>query len=247
MRRLKISRKKLRAALLVSIAVAVIALLRINAHFAESTASPPAPEADHSKIVVAAIGDSNTSGIGLMTENGDSSSYPSQLQVLLGYSYQVINYGLSRRTLLSTGDAPYTQDQFYTDSQQAQPDIVLIMLGTNDSKAYNWNADAYESQLKEFVNTYKNLASKPTVYLMSPPAAYQNPGLIDPATVSEQIVPIVQRVADETQVIYIDIYTATKNHPDLFPDGIHPNTTGYKLIAQTVYDSLQKNNASFVR
>jgi hypothetical protein len=36
----------------------------------------------------------------------------------------------------------------------------------------------------------------------------------------------------------IDVNTPTTGHSELFPDGVHPNDNGYKLLAQTMYDGL---------
>jgi acyl-CoA thioesterase I len=100
--------------------------------------------------------------------NRNKNSYPAQLQQLLGSKYQVLNYGLSGRTLLKSGDFPYWNSDFFKITREVDPDIVLIMLGTNDTKPKNWNSENYERDLVEFVNIYKNLPSHPTVYLMAP-------------------------------------------------------------------------------
>jgi lysophospholipase L1-like esterase len=33
----------------------------------------------------------------------------------------------------------------------------------------------------------------------------------------------------------IDIFSALNNHSELFPDSLHPNAAGAKIIAQEVY------------
>ena len=60
------------------------------------------------------------------------------MQRLLGDGYQVRNYGVSGRTLLKKGDFPYWNESFYRQSRDWNPDIVVIQLGTNDSKPQNW-------------------------------------------------------------------------------------------------------------
>ena len=49
-------------------------------------------------------------------------------------SFQVENYGQSWRCMIKTGDMPYTEREAYTTALNSQPDIVIIQLGTNDSK-----------------------------------------------------------------------------------------------------------------
>jgi acyl-CoA thioesterase-1 len=207
--------------------------------FSLAFANPPAPTVETHKIRVAAIGDSNTYGLGVALDHRSANSYPGQLQSLLGPDYEVLNYGLNSRTLLSTGNKPYTAERFFTLSQRAQPNVVLIMLGTNDSKPQNWNAAEYEKQLETFATTYRNLASKPAVYLLTPPAAFANSALIDPQVIADQVVPIVIRVGAKLNLPVIDIYAVTKNHSSWFSDGIHPNAAGYKLIADAVFAQLR--------
>jgi len=192
---------------------------------------------------VAAIGDSITQGTGV---DGDASleSYPAQLQALLGRKYQVANYGLGGRSLLSTGGLPYIKEDYYKQSQASNPNVVLIMLGTNDSGRNNWNAVLYEKELTQFVGVYKNLPTKPKVYLLTVPAANiddTNPavGSVSGEIVKNEVVPAILRVAKTTNTSVIDIYTATKDHLNLFPDGIHPNAEGYTIIANTIYEAIK--------
>jgi acyl-CoA thioesterase-1 len=194
-------------------------------------------------IKVAAIGDSITQGVGV---EGDTKiqSYPAQLQALLGSKYEVSNYGLGGRSLLSTGNLPYIKEAYYKQSQASNPNIVLIMLGTNDSGRNNWNAALYEKELTQFIAVYKSLPSKPKVYVLTVPAAHIDEDgpiaeSVSGVIIKTEVVPAIIRVAKKTRTAVIDIYTATKNHLDLFPDGIHPNTEGYGIIAKTVYEIIQ--------
>lgn len=46
----------------------------------------------------------------------------------------VRNYGVSGRTLPKKGDYPYWKEAAYNQSRNWGPDVVIIRLGTNDSK-----------------------------------------------------------------------------------------------------------------
>ncbi len=91
---------------------------------------------------VACVGDSITYGY---MASSASASYPSVLQTLFGSSVQVMNYGHNSATMLSVGDLPYQTLTEYTAAttfvsgagSTAVVDVI-IMLGTNDSKSYNW-------------------------------------------------------------------------------------------------------------
>ena len=50
--------------------------------------------------------------------------------------FEVINLGLGGRTMMKTGDSPYWNEQAYQDALNSEADIVVMMLGTNDSKNY---------------------------------------------------------------------------------------------------------------
>ena len=117
---------------------------------------------------IACVGDSITYGY-LM----EQFSYPKQLQEKLGSSqYQVLNFGVGGSTAQKNGDLPYINQQAYKDAQASNPDIVLLMLGTNDSKPQNWNQDNYSKDYADLALSFVNLASKPKVYVMIPPPVY---------------------------------------------------------------------------
>ena len=43
--------------------------------------------------------------------------------------------------MMKNGDLPYWNEQFYQDALDSNADIIIIMLGTNDSKTFNWNSE----------------------------------------------------------------------------------------------------------
>jgi lysophospholipase L1-like esterase len=187
-------------------------------------------------IKVACIGDSITNGYGV------TAPYPLDLGQLLGSGYTVINYGVSSKTLLKNGDQPYWSTQQYTDSTNWLPDIVIIMLGSNDAKAVNWQ---YKSQFvtdyKDMINHYRNLSSHPIVYINTSPMVYNgdigNYGITNPV-VSGEVVPLTIQTANEMGCPVIDINTVTQGMPQNFPDYVHPNNAGYVIIANAVYQGL---------
>ncbi|MFD0676075.1 MULTISPECIES: chitobiase/beta-hexosaminidase C-terminal domain-containing protein [unclassified Paenibacillus] len=187
-------------------------------------------------IKIATVGDSITAGSGASSGN----SYPAQLQRLLGTDYLVNNYGLSGSTLLKNGDKPYWNQTQYTDSKAFLPDIVIIQLGTNDAKSQNWaKKDQFLANYKELITIYKNLASHPAVYVALPPKVFGNNTFnINGTVLKDEITPLVQQAASETNATIIDNYVATKNLDAYFPDKVHPNDTGAFALAYNVYRSL---------
>ncbi|MCB9421731.1 MAG: hypothetical protein H6667_18165 [Ardenticatenaceae bacterium] len=206
---------------------------------------PPLPKIRRDGVRVACIGDSIThGGGGLFFKDPNKSGYAPYLQEMFGEKYLALNYGHNGRTLLQSGDYPYRQSLMFTASQNSDPAIVLIMLGTNDSKPHNWNAEEYERELAEFVQIYKSLPGNPTTYLMVPPAAFVRKGKkevvfdIRDTIIENEIVPIVKRVAEQIEAPLIDMFSATQDHPEYFQDGVHPNKLGSKALAKTIFEVL---------
>ena len=194
--------------------------------------SPIQPRAGRPPLRLACVGDSITLGSGAASGR----SYPSQLQELLGSDWQVGNFGVSGRTLLRKGDAPYWNEGAFKKAQDFNPDVVVIMLGTNDTKPQNWaHKDEFEADYRDLVKTFQALKSSPRVYVCRP-VPVPEPGNfgINEAALQEQI-PIVDRLAAELQTGVIDMHAALQAKPRLLPDRVHPDTEGAGEMAEAAY------------
>ena len=125
---------------------------------------PLLPKVDKTKKHIACIGDSITYGAGVGMKH-NTQSYPAYLQKLVSDECQVLNYGISGRTLLDEGDMPYTKEKQFNASLDVKADIYIIMLGTNDSKPHNWNkaGNKFKEELIEFLllkNISRNMHAK---------------------------------------------------------------------------------------
>jgi lysophospholipase L1-like esterase len=191
------------------------------------------------KIKVACIGDSITIGAG--ASDLKTTSYPSVLARFLGEGYEVGNFGVSGRTLMSSGDRPYKNEAKYRQSLEFAPDIVVLKLGTNDTKPMNWDTHGveFEGDLREMITTYKNLPSQPKVYVCYPLWVVNDNMTIRDAILVDHIIPAIYKVATELNVSIIDLHSPLFGMPQLIPDGVHPNDLGYVLVAKTVYDRIK--------
>lgn len=186
-------------------------------------------------INVACVGDSITAGYGL--SDPGTQSYPAQLQVILGSGYTVGNFGRSGATALKRSDNTYWNSSQYRASINSSPDIVVIMLGTNDSKSWNWNAANFDSDYRALIAKYQGLRSHPRVYICLIPPVYVPNAFgttFDPSFIQNTVVPAISTIATEAGVTLIDNNTPLLNHPELFNDGVHPNTQGAGVIANMV-------------
>ena len=182
---------------------------------------------------VACIGNSITDGMGIDMSGGYG--YPAVLQRLLGKNYNVKNFGVSTRTLMNKGDLPYMKEQAWADAQAFLPNIVVIKLGTNDSKDYNWIHGAdYGADLQKMVDTLRALPSKPQIYVCSPIPAAHIWGISDSVIVNGEI-PAIKRVVKKNKLAYIDLHTEFKPTEGLMQrDGIHPTDKGAAQLAKII-------------
>ena len=208
--------------------------------------TPPIPKSDPNKKHIICIGDSITFGAGV-ARNRNTQSYPAILSQLVPETWQVLNYGLSGRTLLDEGDTPYRKEKYYYQSLKERADIYIIMLGTNDSKPYNWeeNKDLYQEELVEMIRGYQYLPDKPEVIVLQPPKCFpEAEGKeivydISDDVVKDGVYHAVQKAAEVCGVKCLDLYRLTENHAEYFQDGVHPNALGNQKIASYLFENLQ--------
>lgn len=204
-------------------------------------------EVQGGQIKVACVGDSITYGHGVTPWH--KNNYPAVLQELLGNGYNVQNFGVSGTTVHSTGDQPYIETDVYKESIEYDPDILVFMLGSNDSKPENWtNAETFKKEYFALLDTYITEENSPEIYLGIPARAFyedesQTSGLASydiQGDIVEEIGGIVKEIAAERGYKYIDIYELTKDHPELFvSDLVHPNADGAKAIAEEMYKNIK--------
>ncbi|HSY16711.1 MAG TPA: GDSL-type esterase/lipase family protein [Candidatus Acidoferrales bacterium] len=167
-------------------------------------------------------------------------NWPEQIAPLLGYEYIVTNCGASGSDMMKNGNLPYWNTQQYANSLNTTPDIVIIMLGSNDSNPSNWPIQTnYPPDYESLINQYRNLPSHPRIYLTTLLTVYNNGnfGITDPV-VTGQLCPIIRQIALDENLPVNDVNSATKNMPQNFPDNVHPNLAGVKVVTSTIFNGL---------
>ena len=233
---------------ILSLPIALIALAGIT-RAADRSAGVATEAATTKAIRVACVGDSITYGYGLKDRQHDA--YPAVLSRLLGTGWDVRNFGHSGATMLNKGDLPYFKQKEHAEALAFAPDIVVIMLGTNDSKHRgagsleadkaidNWQYKAdfvpnYEALIAEFRKA--NPQVKVYVCLLTP--CFPGRWGINGQTIQDEVNPLVRQVAQDDQASIIDLNTPLAGKKNLFPDTVHPNRAGARLMAETVYQAL---------
>lgn len=238
--------KKKQKGIVVKVLLAILAVFLIFVILAVRKIYPlmyPTPmQSGEGEKTVVCIGDSITYGQGVL-DSRETDSYPALLAGLLGEEYRVINYGACNRTMVSDGNAPYAETGFVEQSLEENPDIVIIMMGTNDSKPQNWDAAQFEKDYTGMVEQFVNAESKPDIYLMFPPNSYReekegDETAIDSTIISGELQEIIKRIAEEYNAGVIDLNTPTDGKEELFADGVHPTAEGNELIARIIYQAI---------
>lgn len=207
-------------------------------------------ESDSLKI--ACIGDSITFGARVTDPSKDS--YPAELHKLFdGEPVNVRNFGIGGATMLKFGTPNVWQ--VLENVQSYRPDIVIIMVGTNDTVGpprHNWeHIDEFEKDYKFYVSQLKTLSSSPDIFLLSP----TDMNLDTPGLLNERINNLESRrprlwdlrdriegIAEDEGVHFLDMTTRFKNKPGLFTeeDGVHPNAEGYEELALEIYNAIRE-------
>ena len=208
-------------------------------------------------IRVACIGNSITDGYGV--DMRTAYGYPAVLQKKLGQDYWVKNFGVSSRTMLNKGDWPYMNEMAWQDALAFKPDVVIIKLGTNDSKPENWQyGSEFRQDLEQMITTLRpDLAqpakkakkakkaavveAKPRILLCTPIPAFKSTWNISDSVITNAIIPIQQEVAKKYGLQVVDLHTLYANDGDkMVDDGIHPDGKGAERLAEIIAEALKQ-------
>ena len=192
-------------------------------------------------IKVACIGNSVTYGYG--HENPDSTSYPSQLAVMLGDGYEVGNFGKSGATLLRKGHRPYNEQEEFKKALEFAPDIAIIHLGLNDTDPRNWKyyKRVFISDYVALIEAFEEVNPDVEIYIcrMTPIFHWHHRFKKGTRDWYWEIQATIENISENiAEVKLIDLQETLYHRPDLMPDALHPNPEGAKLIAERVYSAI---------
>jgi len=210
-------------------------------------AAPPVPVlADGPNRVVSCLGDSITEGI---PYSGTENTYPARLQAMLvgqvgNLSYEVINHGVGGWRADQVRD--HTQGWMAADN----PDYVLLLVGGNDlaQEANPFNVLQVIAQTVAEVQEIVNIVN-----------AHTNPDNSHPRIIVSAMIP-TQDVAESLALSWynnslandltgVDLWITSnwgdfydsgtgKAKPSLMADNVHPNVSGYMVMAENWFEGL---------
>jgi len=189
-------------------------------------------------IIILCAGDS-------ITEAG----YPRYLHRILsreGIRNKVLNRGRSGHNsreyllFLKRNQAAWTE---------SLPDVVFLQLGTNDVRIDQdqTSADEFYRNMKEIIHLFRGFRTRtgksPLIFLATiPPIPEGTPFPFDSTSrkrVWEEINPLIEKIAREENLPYVDNFSLFHSSPQLLPE-VHPSKEGYQALAQNWYEALKK-------
>jgi lysophospholipase L1-like esterase len=184
------------------------------------------------KIRVACVGDSITEG----------TYYPMDLEILLGTNYSVGNFGVGGSAVSLESGKPYMNEDAFQEAKAFHPNIVIIMMGANDASPLNSPSnDSFVGDYVQLIGAFQLLSSNPKMYIVKPPPVFSDETGLNPVFFLKNIIPNIEKVAEQTNLPIIDVHSALVNSSNLFPDGVHPNADGAQLIANTIYKAITQH------
>lgn len=201
---------------------------------------------------VICVGSSVTKGDVAIMGGGIASTapFPTKLQELLGPGYCVNNYGTSDVTVLKDTSTSFWKSRQLQAIDKLMPDLIFMQFGARDTLE-NEFARSFQKDYGALIKHFRNLPSRPEVYLISIPPIYPgtaSQGHPDKAyglvrdRVNSLHVPL-HRISKENDLRPpISVFNVFRNKcPDMTlrcgwmsKDGVHPSEEGDAIMAGLV-------------
>jgi lysophospholipase L1-like esterase len=164
---------------------------------------------------------------------------------LLGADYTVGNFGVSGSTVSLDSNLPYMNQTKFQEAKNFDPDIVVIMLGTNDAnQEISPNENNFETDYTQLITSFQQLEGQQLIWIVKSPPIFSNNSSYNNTYLENNIIPQTDAVAQRMDLPTIDMYNALDAQPNYFMDGVHPDSNGATVIATQVYDAITLPNGS---
>jgi len=133
-----------------------------------------------------------------------------------------------------------------TTIEKYKPDVVLLMIGTNDV-IQNWELDKINDRLEKLIETLFEADNQMTLVVASIPPI-KRPAWADKENnviAYNAAIPgiIAKQKALNRKISFVDVHAALEKGGVLDAGGVHPNKTGYQKIAAVWYQGLTGETA----
>jgi len=181
--------------------------------------------ANQEKLVVLALGDSLTAGFGVDEED----SFPSRIQVKIedaNLGYKVVNAGVS-------GDTTAGGVRRINWLMKHKPQIVILALGANDGLR-GLSVEEMRSNLEKMIQISHDHNAQ---VLLAGMKALPNYG----EDYQKKFESVYPELAKKYELAYLPFLlegvAGVREHTR--PDGLHPTASGYKIVADLVWQYLK--------
>lgn len=216
--------------IILAVAIAVLVIASLVAVNLENLAVKNAVKADLARV--ACLGDSITI----------SAPYPMDLQQLLGNSSVVGDFGVRGATVGLNSSLPYLYQEAFSQAKNFTATTVIIMLGTNDAREDNYrNINSFVADYETMIREIQNFTGKPKIFIVEPPPIYNNTLNLNGTDFAQGVIPRIEQVAKALNLPLINVYTPLLNHPQYFPDGVHPDSQGAQVIANIIFSKIKQD------
>lgn len=118
-----------------------------------------------------------------------------------------------------------------------KPDVVLLMIGTNDTKTDN--ASQMIAQLEDLIVSIATASPNTTIYVAGIPPIYDSARNAIAQQYNAMIPGLVEQLNDTYKVVFVD--TSDLTLADITPppgdSGVHPTAAGYDKLAADFFDA----------
>lgn len=156
--------------------------------------------------------------------------------------YRIGNFGVEGAAVQKKSKKPYTKEERYESSTEYKANLVVIMLGTNDTTEENWtDIDTFQKDYQSLIKNYQDLKSSPEVWLVTPPMIQSDGSteMEERAKRVEEVKDAVETIGEKNKLTVLDLYSYSQEHPEWYQkDGIRLNKDGAKAVADMVGDCI---------
>lgn len=144
--------------------------------------------------------------------------------------------------MFKNSDAPYWKTDRFVQAQEANPQILIIALGTNDADPWRWNRwkDEFKSDYLDMVATFRQNGRNPIIYVCLPPPLYGPEKAPQNTVVETELIPLLREIAKEINAQIIDYHQPLLNAAADFPDNVHPDDNGSARMAQIAFQKINE-------
>jgi lysophospholipase L1-like esterase len=123
----------------------------------------------------------------------------------------------------------------------AQPDVALLMLGTNDARDSLLTGNDLLARMSQLIDDMVNLSPDLTILVATPPPTREGDRNRNITDYNNGLPGLVSNKFSESKNVYLVNMTSLTLANDIGGDGLHPNATGFQNIANFWYSSLLAN------